>query len=119
MGDRRNVQVIYPNGSTIYFYTHWAGDSLAECVAEGLRVGKSRWNDPSYLARVIFDTITREDTGGVTGYGISTEFEYSDYKDDIVLLLSHGEGGRVGIGSPDRSYEEFIETYGKDVLSVP
>lgn len=53
-----------------FLYTHWNGSQ----IRENLRVAlsrKLRWNDPAYLTRIIFDTMTAGDQGSETGYGIS------------------------------------------------
>ena len=75
MGDRGNIVIekdksgLFP--APVYFYTHWSGSDLKETLKDALVRGKARWNDPSYLARVIFCEMVG-DNDGVTGYGIST-----------------------------------------------
>lgn len=72
MGDRGNIQLTggpeFP--TPVYFYTHWRGSEMKDIVAKALAKGKGRWNDPSYLARIIFDELRGQDDG-VTGFGIS------------------------------------------------
>jgi len=113
MGDRRQVHVTYPNGSKIYFYSHWGGCELPKIVAQALDDGRARWDDPPYLARVVFNHITLDDPEGITGYGISTDNLDSDYgsDDDIHLHLSYGSSGRVGLGAADQTYEDFIREH--------
>lgn len=73
MGDRANVAV-QENGKRVYFYTHWDGVAMPSVVQAALQRGKSRWHDPSYLARIVFCEMVRhahfDDT---TGFGISAE----------------------------------------------
>lgn len=76
MGDRANVVIVddttdLSSKSAIFFYTHWSGEELPATLKAGLDKGESRWDDPSYLARVIFQAIISDDDE-VTGYGIST-----------------------------------------------
>ena len=77
MGDRANCIVTqqYPNNSSkpapVYLYTHWGGYELPAMVQKALQ-RKQRWNDPPYLARIIFDQMTAGEQGKVTGHGIST-----------------------------------------------
>jgi hypothetical protein len=76
MGDRGNIFCTEgdkdQNGSPrgIYMYTHWRGYRLPLILREALRKGQSRWDDPAYLNRVIFQTLLGNDTD-VTGYGLS------------------------------------------------
>ncbi len=68
MGDRANV---YVRGADVYLYTHWDGYRLSVIVRNAL-ARKLRWNDPSYLARIVFQQMLGSDAGE-TGYGISHE----------------------------------------------
>ena len=112
MSDKRQIHVTYPNGQKIYFYTHNGGYTLPRVVAEALNTARDHWSDPSYLARVVFNQMTADDPTGITGYGIATEYEDSDYaNDDIHLHLSFGGNGRVGIGEANMTYKDFIREY--------
>ena len=76
MGDRGNVIFKYQDGNKIYFYTHWGGSSLKETVRQALIRGKERWQDESYLARIVFcemlDTEQGQDSlEDLTGLGIA------------------------------------------------
>ena len=55
----------------MYLYTHWGASELPETVRKAL-AKKWRWGDPSYLARIIFDEMTKGSHGEETGFGIST-----------------------------------------------
>ncbi len=67
MGDRGNIVC---NG--VFMYSHWGGYGLKEQLRNALKRGKSRWDDPSYLARIIFCEMIADDIMGTTGYGLST-----------------------------------------------
>jgi hypothetical protein len=71
MGDRANVAIQDGDGR-VYFYTHWSGQELPETMRIGLAKAKDadRLDDPSYLARILFDTLTGL-RGDTTGFGIS------------------------------------------------
>ena len=69
MGDRANCCVKQDEGQ-IWLYTHWGGETLVEDVQRGLEKGKGRWDDESYLTRIIFNEIQGDDRG-TTGFGIS------------------------------------------------
>lgn len=59
----------------VYFYTHHEKRFLPMIVAKALARGKTRWDDPPYLARIIFCemVIEGEEVKGTTGFGIDTE----------------------------------------------
>lgn len=74
MSDPGNIMVrtsSYP----VYFYTHHEARSLPLIVAKALARGKTRWDDPQYLARILFCelVIEGEEVKGTTGFGIDTE----------------------------------------------
>ena len=71
MGDRGNVKLKYENGEPIYFYTHWTGSKLEDIVRKALKRGISRWNDESYLSRIIFSEMIKDEVLETTGYGIA------------------------------------------------
>lgn len=69
MGDRAQVHI---EDTGVYLYTHWGATNLPTTVANAL--GRdARWNDPEYLARIIFDEMTEGSHGSETGHGIGME----------------------------------------------
>ena len=70
MGDRSNV-VVKDGQSQVWLYGHWNGESYVNDTQAAL-ARRVRWNDPSYLARIIFDQLTDGQHGEETGFGIST-----------------------------------------------
>lgn len=80
MGDRANIVIesdtdMFP--SPVYFYTHWSGYSIKASLKKALIKGRERWDDPQYLARVIFQTLIGKDND-VIGFGISTKIGDND-----------------------------------------
>lgn len=79
MGDRRNIVVDFGNGTSVALYSHWGGSDLQAVLAKALARGRSRWNDPSYLTRIIFSEMIAAESGDdviatlmdTTGFGIS------------------------------------------------
>lgn len=69
MGDRGNI-VLRSNGEEVWLYSHWNGSFLPEILEAAMKRGKGRWDDPSYLARIIFSEMIRDDINGETGFGI-------------------------------------------------
>jgi hypothetical protein len=94
MGMRRNIALYYGRDPKqrnwdlpkIYFYTHWGALDLEDDLRQALIRGESRWNDPAYLARIIFSEMIRHDVMDVTGFGIDVAelgAEYPTIKVDL------------------------------------
>jgi hypothetical protein len=95
----------YGKGQKVVIYTHWGGSNMASDLAEALARGQSRWDDVTYLARVIVSGFC----GGagineVTGIGIAP-YDMDTQQEDIMLDLVKR---RVEIGDSTWSYQEFI-----------
>ncbi len=102
MGDRANVVLVEKRKRTvtgIFLYTHWSGTELPAILQDALNRGQSRWTDPSYLARIIFNEMTKGDEMSLTGYGISTCLTDNEHPliiinlDDNTIGLSNEEYG--------------------------
>lgn len=94
MGDRANIAVIHKNKDQIWLYSHWGGSGLHDKLQEGLRAGKGRWNDESYLTKIIFGYAVpcdKKSWHGETGYGISGRLQDNEYP----VLVVDIEGQRV------------------------
>ena len=73
MGDRGQVFVKRFGGEDgVYLYTHWGATTLPQDVEKAI-AKRWRWNDPDYLARIIFDVMTEDSHGEETGYGIGIQ----------------------------------------------
>lgn len=73
MGDRGNIAIEQSTtpGDRVYLYSHWGGSELPGDLKTAL-AKQWRWDDPAYLARIVFDVMTRANHGEETGFGIST-----------------------------------------------
>jgi hypothetical protein len=76
MGMRQNVKLSYQEGAPVYIYSHWDGgeDRNESPLADKVRTALSReqrWDDESYLARIIVSEIIRDHLDSETGYGIA------------------------------------------------
>jgi len=111
MGDRGNI--IIQGGSMfphpVYLYTHWGGSELAATIARALDDGRPRWDDPAYLARIIFHTLLDGDTGE-TGFGLSTAI--GDGEDQCWIVDVEAQTV-VRKGSKDKplSFSEWVKTH--------
>jgi hypothetical protein len=84
MGDRANIIVKDGSKNPIFLYTHWAGSELPATLQEGLKRGRPRWDDDSYLTRILFCEMIQDDVLGETGYGISTSMPDNEHNYLIV-----------------------------------
>ncbi len=115
MGDRANI-VLRQQDQHIYLYTHWDGEELPETLRQGLIRGQSRWDDETYLGRVLFDEMVKDDKDGVTGFGIGVYPSDNEHP----YLVVDATGGTVsvhsdmpGTGLATRSFS-FAEYCGKE-----
>lgn len=73
---RQNIKLEYAQGAPVYIYSHWDGDDdinnspLASKLRKAL-ARRERWDDESYLARIIVSEVVREDIDGDAGYGVA------------------------------------------------
>lgn len=72
MGDRANVAVKAADDDIVFLYTHNSGSGLGTILARAL-ARRLRWNDSSYLARIIFAEMTKGCEAEETGFGISAQ----------------------------------------------
>lgn len=116
MGTRANIGIEQWGGKVVYLYTHWSGDSTPEMLRKAL-ARRKRWDDPSYLARIIFDAMTEDDHGSETGFGIDA-LPATDANRPL-LMVHPGEAptvtmhpGREPNAPPLKTwtFEEFLET---------
>jgi hypothetical protein len=87
MGMRRNIALGYGTEGTVYLYTHWGAEDLEETLRSALQRGASRWRDPSYLARIIFSEMVKDELLDTTGYGLAPyvmDDEYPTIEVDLI-----------------------------------
>lgn len=76
MGDRGNIAV-QTGDKRVYLYGHWSGQEMPEILRKAL-ARKARWDDPSYLARIIFCELVGDDKSE-TGFGISATIDDNEH----------------------------------------
>jgi len=110
MGDRAQVLI---KDEGVYLYTHWGASKLEEVVRRALERGKSRWNDPEYLARIIFCEMVKGREMELTGYGIGTK-QYCDAWRIIEIDCENQKVTKIDFGKVQfkKSFEEFIKEGG-------
>lgn len=101
MGSRAQVKVEPDN---VYLYTHWGANEIVETVKTALKK-RWRWDDPEYLTRIIFDTMTDGKQGGETGFGIGS-VEHDD--NETPLITVNADNQTVTINGKTQHFEDFI-----------
>ena len=80
IGDRAQIKInsFYEDSTAapVYLYTHGGASCLEATLVEALK-RKERWEDASYLARIIFETMIEGAYSKELGYGIDT-IQHSD-----------------------------------------
>ena len=115
MGDRRNIVVEHDNGLAVALYTHWSGSDLPQVLATALDRGRDRWNDPSYLTRVIFSEMIKDNVMDTSGYGVepiaigSDNYIEADPGYDIIVSITDLTVDYEEIGTI--SFDQFIQQH--------
>lgn len=80
MGDRGNIVIRTAKDRQVFLYGHWSGHDMPGIAQRALQK-HWRWDDPSYLARIVFDVLSEGQVGKETGLGIGTtrcDWEHPD-----------------------------------------
>lgn len=85
MGDRGNIVLDYGDSRRIYLYTHWNRHDIKDVLRTSLARARDRWDDPPYLARIIFDDLIDGDRD-TTGFGLDVEL--GDGDETAVVFLA-------------------------------
>lgn len=102
MGDRGQVLI---KDKKVYLYTHWEGGNLKKTVRTAL-ARKERWDDPEYLARIIFCEMVRGREKEETGFGIGTS-EHGDLNNPLITIDC--KKNSVYIGGLSWRFNNFIK----------
>ena len=115
MGSRAQVEV-QQEPHSVFLYTHWGADEILQDTIKGIIKGKLRWNDPTYLTRVLFDSLRKNDDSTLN-YGIGT-FQAGDIEKLIIVDTEHREVRYYAVNSnvdqdrlliSEHKFEEFID----------
>jgi hypothetical protein len=92
----------------VYLCTHWGINSLVHDAGVALS-RKMHWRYPTYLTRIIYDTMAKRYYGGDSGLGIGTK-KRADVK---LLILVHCKRQLIIInsetGQSTLTFEDFIK----------
>lgn len=103
MGDRANVKVV-AGDSEVFLYTHWNGTELPTIVQNALDRGQ-RWDDHSYLARIIFCEMVKDEVDGETGFGISSVVGDGDNR----IITVNVDKQTVSYSGGDYTFRSFLD----------
>lgn len=114
MGDRGTIVI---DDTGVVLYTHWSAHALPKTLARALG-REARWNDPSYLTRIIFDEMVGGDTS-TTGYGIGDTVPGDAWRaihvdcSEQTIEFAEDIGFRADEhGGETYSFAEFVEVFG-------
>ena len=111
MGDRANIIMkqnsFNSSNADIYLYSHWGGSELWQTLQNAL-VRRQRWDDDSYLTRIIFCemVMSGDAVNGETGYGISTSPPDNDHP---FLTVDVSKQRVIVEGGGSYTFEEYLE----------
>ena len=114
MGDRGQVHIV---DTGVWLYTHWGATELPDTVRSAL-AKKWRWDDPEYLARIIFCKMMKGEEGEETGFGIGTD-QHGDVDRVVRIDCEHSEVAIVEnaeypsvekITTWSGTFEEFVKS---------
>ena len=92
----------------VVLYTHWGAKEMEDDLRDVLS-RKLRWNDPSYLSRMIFSRMIRNDIDGELNYGILTD-NVGDAEVEIIVDCNRQEVIVKGWDENDTyTFDEFID----------
>lgn len=117
MGSRANIAVLQPKRSeekreAVFLYGHWIGPEMANALQTALKK-KWRWDDHSYLTRIIWDEVLLEH-GTETGYGISTYLCDNNYPilvvdcERMLVGIINENDDDISVFRRQKTFEEFI-----------
>lgn len=113
MGDRGHVWFREDeNEDGVWVYTHDEGYRLPELVAAGLNKANGRWNDPSYLTRIVMSHLFGGYEDSLIGWGVAShEMDTSDGGRVVMVdLLKHTVTLVTGWGRADERWT-YAGTY--------
>ncbi len=113
MGDRANIVFKETGETDLYLYTHSGGYNLPLIVQHALQRGE-RWSDASYLARIVFCEMIKDDVNGTTGYGISTYLCDSNRPDFEISC----ENQMIKINGKKITFKDFCVMDEKEIMDI-
>ena len=119
MGNRNSIVVHQPDAEPIYLYSHHHGQEIDNVVCEALLRGTSRYNDPDYFTRIVFQELVGDDNS-VTGFGIcATEPDHDNSNHKIHIYWLH-RTTEMYIVRADVEYspDEFISQFSRRIRLV-
>lgn len=117
MGERGYIKTIQ-DGKPLYFYSHGRGYELEDVVKSALiraytyegHHDEQRWRQPSYLNRIIFSELVRNEVNSVTGYGISLD----GFEDDVMITVNHDDRTVTDGEGVKQTYYQFTGMQSED-----
>lgn len=111
MGDRANIVIDAGDGDCVFLYAHWSGSNLPFDLQAALQK-RWRWDDASYLARIIFCQMVKGHEDDETGFGISAQL--GDNEHPLLVVDVPGQAVRLTNESRNTVFKSWgFESYCK------
>jgi hypothetical protein len=104
VGDRANI-LVKDGEDEVHLYSHWMGSRLPNILQHSMKRGRERWDDPSYLARIIFCDMVDGYEKDLTGFGISNRVGDGDNRIAVVDVAKR----TITISGQSWSFQEFAD----------
>lgn len=108
MGARGDIVIEFGDAGQVVFYAHNGGWETAAIVQHVLK-RELRWDNASYLARMIFCAMVRDNTNGELGYGISS-LEAGDAEFHPTIVNMEHQTVKIGHEGHELSFRAFCNT---------
>lgn len=114
MGARSNVKITDTTNADfdfgqrgIYIYSHGHGPELPVMVRDALEAGRERWNDSTYLTRILIDQITKDGRDQTTGFGVGLEPGENSFP--MVIVDLGKQTVAIGDGGTPVPFEKYVK----------
>jgi hypothetical protein len=110
MGNRATLTIIpnFKGAPAIEIYAHWAGvEGLTDALQTALSK-RERWDDCTYLSRIIFCAVVADDINGTTGYGLRAVAQ-DQIDSDLIVDISNQEVSLNGNDTFSLTFDEFVK----------
>lgn len=111
MGDRANI-IIKDTG--IAMYLHWGAKTVEKQIKTVLQK-RERWDEPAYLARMIFNETTKDLKSDILGSGLYVVNSDNEVWDGHIIIIINCKEETVAVRDNEQgtlrlyTFEEFVK----------
>jgi len=112
MGERVVFNFKQADGNYISLYSHWGETSMHEDLAHAIDKARPRWNDETYLARILVSQLIGQDWDSELGYGLWAGTSRYEGETNVEIDLSNKT---VTDDSGTHSFDYFANYHREEV----